>query len=205
VDDLLPVPYFHVVFTVPDSLHGLFLANPQALYDLLFAAAQQSLQQLAADPKHLGARLGILAILHTWSQTLTLHPHVHCIVTGGGLSPDGRRWVSTRPGFLFPIPVLRRLFRGKLLAGLAALHARGALRLPACSGLDDPLRFSAVLSDLYRKDWVVHAKPPFAGPETVLRYLGRYTHRIAISNQRLVGLEGDDVLFHYKDRADSER
>ena len=165
MDDLLPVPYFHVVFTVPDTLHGLFLANPQSLYDLLFAAAQQSLQQLAADPKHLGAR----------------------------------------PGFLFPVPVLRRLFRGKLLAGLKALHVRGALRLPAGSGLEDPLRFATFLSALYRKDWVVHVKPPFAGPETVLRYLGRSTHRIAISNQRLVRLEGDDVLFRYKDRAEDER
>lgn len=205
LDDLLPVPYFHVVFTVPDTLHGLFLANPKALDDLLFAAAQQSLQQLAADPKHLGARLGILAILHTWSQTLAFHPHLHCIVTGGGLSLDDRRWVPARRGFLFPVAIVRRLFRGKLLAGLKALSGRGALRLPAGSGLDDPLRCATFLSALYRKDWVVYLKPPFAGPETVLRYLGRYTHRIAISNQRLVGLEGDGVLLLSKDRADAER
>jgi hypothetical protein len=205
LDDLLPVPYFHVVFTIPEALNGLFQANPERLYALLFAAAQQTLQQLAADPKYLGARLGILAVLHTWSQTLAFHPHVHAIVTGGGLSLDGRRWIAARPGFLFPVAVVRRLFRGKLLAGLQALHADGALRLPAGAGLDDPLRFSAFLSALYGKEWVVHVKPPFAGPETVLRYLGRYTHRIAISNQRLVGLEGDEVVFRYKDRAEDER
>jgi len=176
------------------------------LYNLLFQAAQQTLQKLGADPKHLGAQLGILAVLHTWNQVLGFHPHAHCIVTGGGLSPDHRRWVSARPGFLFPIPVLRSLYRGKFLAGLKVLYDEGRLRLPGhLAELSDPLRFEAFLSPLHEIEWVVYAKPPFAGPEMVFRYLGRYTHRVAISNQRLVGLDGDDVSFRYKDRAAEDR
>jgi hypothetical protein len=206
LEDLLPIPYFHLVFTVPDRLHGLFLANREALYTLLFASAAQTLQELAADPKHLGAEIGFLSVLHTWSQTLTFHPHLHSIVTGGGLALDRRRWIAGRCGFLFPVRVLSRLFRGKFLAGLARLRHMGKLRLPReATELQDPILWNAWLCELYRKLWVVYAKPPFAGPQQVLTYLARYTHRIAISNARLVALEDDHLLLRYKNRSEDER
>jgi hypothetical protein len=196
-DELLPVPYFHVVFTVPQELNPLALANPRWFYDLLFDSASKTLQEIAADPKHLGARIGVLAVLHTWGQTLDLHPHLHCIVPGGGLSPDGQRWISSRPDYFLPVQVLARLFRGKFLAGVKAAYQSGQLKLP--DSLQESSRFQALLDRLYGKTWVVYSKPPFGSPQQVLAYLARYTHRIALTNSRLVRLEGDQVTFTYKD------
>lgn len=201
--ELLPVPYFHVVFTLPEELNALALSQPRLLYDLLFHCASQALLQVAADPRHLGARLGVLAVLHTWSQKLTLHPHVHCIVPGGGLSVSGDRWIASRPGFFLPVRVLSRLFRGKLLAGLKTAHQSGRLRLP--DSLSPPGAFQSLLDTLYSKPWMVYSKPPFGGPRQVLKYLARYTHRTAISNPRLLRLEGDRVVFSYKDYAHGGR
>lgn len=204
-DELLPVPYFHVVFTVPHELNLLALANPRWFYDVLFASASQTLLEIAADPKHLGARIGALAVLHTWSQTLALHPHLHCIVPGGGLSLDGKGWVPTRrPDFLLPVQVLAALFRGKFLASVKRAYQAGELRLP--ESLQAPAVVQALLDGLYRKSWVVYSKPPFAGPEKVLAYLARYTHRVAISNHRLLQLDGGGkVSFTYKDYAQGGR
>jgi hypothetical protein len=196
--DLLPIPYFHVVFTLPHELNPLALTFPRALYDLLFHAASETLQTFARDPKHLGGALGLTAILHTWSQTLSLHPHLHCVVTGGALASDGSRWIPTRhPDFLFPVRALAKVFRGKLLDGLRQRFERGEL------GPDEAL--PALLRSLRKKDWVVYAKPPFAGPESVLRYLGRYTHRIALSNRRILRAEEDQVALRYRDSADADR
>ena len=198
--ELLPVPYFHVVFTLPEEVNLLALGNPREIYDLLFHSASQTLLEVAADPKHLGARLGILAVLHTWSQTLLLHPHLHCIVPAGGPSLDGQRWVVGSEKYLLPVRVLSLVFRGKFLAGLKELHREGRLSL---SGRAEPLRdrfeFHNLLDRLYRKSWWVYSKPPFGGPDQVLKYLARYTHRVALSNQRLVGLDKDRVTFTYKD------
>jgi hypothetical protein len=193
--ELLPIPYFHVVFTLPEELNPLAVSHPQWLYNLLFRCASQTLLELAADPKHLGARIGVLAVLHTWGQKLTLHPHLHCIVTGGGLSIDGDWWVGCRPNFFLSVRVLRKLFRGKFLAALKVAKQSGDL--PA-SHLPD-------LDALYRKPWVVYCKPPFGSPEQVLAYLARYTHRVAITNSRLVRLEGEEVTFTWKDYADHDR
>jgi putative transposase/transposase-like zinc-binding protein len=193
--ELLPIPYFHVVFTLPEQLNPLAISHPRLLYNLLFQCASQTLLEIAADPKHLGARIGVLAVLHTWSQKLTLHPHVHGIVTGGGLSIDGDWWVGCRPSFFVPVRVLKKLFRGKMLAALKAAVKAG--ELPA-SHLPD-------LDALYRMAWVVYCKPPFGSPEQVLAYLARYTHRVAISNSRLVRLEEETVTFTWKDYADHER
>jgi hypothetical protein len=202
--ELLPVPYFHVVFTLPHELNPLALANPKRFYDLLFASASQTLLEIAADPKHLGARIGVLAVLHTWSQTLELHPHLHCIVPGGGLSLDGQRWVPTRrPNYFLPVQVLAALFRGKFLAGVKAAHKAGQLILP--ESLRDPASFQALLDRLYLKTWVVYSKPPFGSPEQVLAYLARYTHRVAVSNPRLVRLDGGRVTFTYKDYSQGGR
>lgn len=202
--ELLPVPYFHVVFTVPHELNPLALVNPKWFYDLLFASASQTLLEIAADPKHLGGRIGVLAVLHTWSQTLELHPHLHCIVPGGGLSLDGQRWVPTsRPDYFLPVQVLAALFRGKFLAGVKAAHKAGQLILP--DSLQDPASFQALLDRLYPKTWVVYSKPPFGSPEQVLAYLARYTHRVAISNPRLVRLDDDRVTFAYKDYSQGGR
>jgi hypothetical protein len=203
---LLPVDYFHVVFTLPDALNPLMLRNPRSLYDLLFRAASQTVLRLAADPKRLGAQVGLTAVLHTWGQNLLFHPHLHCVVTGGGLAPDGSRWVTTRPGYFLPIKVLGRLFRGKFLAGLRALYDAGELRLAgSVATLADPQLFRRWLTPLYRQDWVVYAKPPFGGAEQVFRYLGRYSHRVAIANSRLLALEEGQVTFTYKDYADEHR
>ena len=202
--ELLPVPYFHVVFTVPHELNPLALANPKWFYDLLFASASQTLLEIAADPRHLGARVGVLAVLHTWSQTLELHPHLHCIVPGGGLSLDGQRWIPTnRPDYFLPVQILAALFRGKFLAGLKAARTAGQLILP--EPLQDDASFQILLDRLYRKTWVVYSKPPFGSPEQVLAYLARYTHRVAISNPRLVRLDGSRVTFTYKDYSQGGR
>ena len=198
--DLLPVDYFHVVFTLPAEIGPLALRNPKALYGLLFRCAAQTLLEVATSPKHLGARLGVLAVLHTWGQQLTHHPHVHCIVPGGGLSSTRGRWIPSRRGYLLPVQVLSRVFRGKYLAGLGAAKAAGELALVGkLERLADPESFRGLLDGLYSQEWVVYCKPPFAGPETVLKYLSRYTHRVALSNQRLLRMEGDTVVLTYKD------
>jgi hypothetical protein len=206
---LLPVEYFHVVFTLPQEVAEVALANRVALYDLLFASASGTLREIAASPKHLGASLGVLLVLHTWGQNLHHHPHVHGVVTGGGLSCNAQgeidespRWVACRRGFFLPVRVLSRLFRGKYLDGLRRLHERGKL---VCAGklaaLADAKAFAAWLTPLYAQEWVVYAKRPFGGPEQVLKYLARYTHRVAISNSRLLKLEEGRVTFRYKDYA----
>jgi hypothetical protein len=201
--DLLPVEYFHVVFTLPNVLGALGLQNPTLLYGALFRAAAASLLALASDPKHLGAEIGFLAVLHTWGQTLTLHPHVHCVVPGGGLSPDGQRWLSCRPGFFLPVRPLSRLFRGKYLATLQQLYQQGRLVLAGTQAeLAEPRRFARWIDELRASEWVVYAKPPFGGPEQVLKYLARYTHRVAISNQRLLSVDYRTVSFRWKDYAD---
>jgi hypothetical protein len=207
---LLPVEYHHVVFTLPAELAELALTNALALYNLLMSAAAETLREVAANPKHLGAQIGVLMVLHTWGQNLHHHPHVHCVVTGGGLSCKAKggveaspRWVSCRPGFFLPVRVLSRVYRGKFLAGLRALHAQGKLTMPPL--LQEATSFHTWLSSLYAKDWVVYSKPPFGGPEQVLKYLARYTHRVALSNQRLAKLEDGNVTFRYKDYADSRK
>jgi hypothetical protein len=199
---LLPVTYFHVVFTLPDVLNPLVLRNQAVLYDLLFQAASQSLLQLAADPKRLGAQPGLTAILHTWGQNLLFHPHLHCVVTGGGLTTDGQRWQASRPNYFLPVRVLGRLFRGKFLAGLEALFDASQLNLGSAT---EALAFRRWLTPLYRRNWVVYAKRPFGGAEQVFGYLGRYTHRVAISNSRLVSLVDGRVSFQWKDYADAHR
>jgi len=204
--ELLPVQYFHVVFTLPEELNPLIWRNQELLYNLLFRCASQTLLRIGADPKHLGARLGFLAVLHTWSQKLTEHPHVHCIVPGGGISPDGQQWISCRPDFFLPVRVLGRLFRGLFLDQLRQLYRADKLLFPGqIEALKEPPSFQALLDSLYGKEWVVYSKPPFDGPERVLRYLARYTHRVAISNSRLVRLEDDQVIFTYKDYAQEGR
>jgi hypothetical protein len=189
MERFLPTHAFHVVFTLPSELHGLVMAHRKELFSLLFAAAAEALLELGRDPRWLGAELGITSVLHTWTRDLRFHPHVHCIVSGGGLSPDGERWVATRSDFLFPVRVLGALFRGKFLARLTRLHECGELRLA------DPARWGRLRDKLYRHRWVVYAKPPFGGPEHVFRYLGRYTHRVGLSNRRLVSLDARGVTF----------
>lgn len=200
--DLLPVEYFHVVFTLPNAIGPVALQNPRLIYRALFQAAAESLVELAADPRRLGAEIGFLAVLHTWGQTLTLHPHIHCVVPGGGLSPDGQRWISCRPGFFLPVKPLGQLFRGKFLAIFAQLYTSGLLTLVGGQKeLDNPERFAGWIDELRGTDWVVYAKPPFGGPQQVLKYLARYTHRVAISNRRLVGMDDQTVSFQWKDYA----
>jgi hypothetical protein len=207
---LLPVEYHHVVFTLPAALTELAASNASPLYNLLMSSASATLREVAANPRRLGAQLGVLMVLHTWGQNLHLHPHVHCVVTGGGLSCNARgaidaspRWLSCRPGFFLPVRVLSRLFRGKFLAGLRVLHTQGKLQLP--ESLSKATSFTAWLSPLYAKDWVVYAKPPFGGPEQVLKYLARYTHRVALSNRRLVSLADGQVTFRAKDYTDGQQ
>jgi len=200
--DLLPVEYFHVVFTLPAELGPVALQNPRLVYGTLFQAAAQSLLQLARDPRHLGADIGFLAVLHTWGQNLHLHPHVHCVVPGGGIAVGGDRWVACRPDFLLPVRVLSRLFRGKFLDLLRRAYDRGLLGFYGQQQpLAEPQAFAGLLEACWQKDWVVYAKPPFGGPEQVLKYLARYTHRVAISNQRLVKVEAGRVFFRWKDYA----
>jgi Putative transposase/Transposase zinc-binding domain len=200
--ELLPVEYFHVVFTLPSPLGPIALQNQREVYGILFRAAAESLQQIAADPKHLGAEIGFLAILHTWGQNLQHHPHVHCVVPGGGLAPDGSSWIACRPGFFLPVRVLSPVFRGKFLALLRRAFDRGRLSFHGkLAHLADPRKFQLQLAVSARTEWVVYAKPPWGGPQQVLKYLSRYTHRVAISNQRLIDLENGKVRFHWKDYA----
>jgi hypothetical protein len=204
--DLLETPYFHVVFTLPSALGPVALVNPRVVYGLLMRAAAATLLEVAANPKHLGAEVGVLAVLHTWGQNLSLHPHVHCVVTGGGLAPDGGRWVAGRADFFLPVRVLSRVFRGKFLAGLRAAFERGRLRFPGrLAVLARPEQFHRLIAESVRTEWVVYARPPFGGPATVLKYLARYTHRAAISNRRLVSFAGGRVTFRWKDYAHGGR
>jgi hypothetical protein len=197
--ELLPVPYFHVVFTMPAAIATIALQNKAAVYDILFKAAAEAVRTIAADPKHLGAEIGMIAVLHTWGQSLFHHPHVHCIVPGGGIAPDGR-WVTCRPGFFLPVRVLSRLYRRLFLARLVAAFENGALRFFGELGrLSEPAAFAKHLRPVRRVDWVVYAKRPFGGPQQVLDYLGRYTHRVAIANSRLIDLVDGQVRFHWKD------
>jgi len=210
---LLPVEYYHVVFTLPAELSDLALAKPAVVYDLLFQATSATLREVAANPKRLGAQVGVLMVLHTWGQNLHHHPHVHCVVTGGGLSCNVQgvvdaspRWVACRPGFFLPARVLSRVFRGKFLAGLRGAFDHGRLTFPhRLASLAHPAAFASFLAPLYTKDWVVYAKPPFGGPAQVLKYLARYTHRVAISNHRIVAVAEGQVRFRYKDHADDHR
>jgi hypothetical protein len=191
---VLPIHYFHVVFTLPAELRPLAAHNRRAVFDVLFTAAAATLLELGRDPRRLGAELGITMVLHTWARDLQFHPHVHAIVTGGGLSPDGTRWVQARRGHLFPVKVMGALFRGKLLAALEGAVACGELTLPGGEAAD-PEAWARLRDRLYRKRWVVYAKRPFGGAEQVIRYLGRYTHRVGISNQRLVRADDDGITF----------
>lgn len=201
--ELLPVPYFHVVFTIPAPLNSIALQNQRVVYGILLRTVSQTLLTIARDPKHLGADLGFFAILHTWGQNLLHHPHVHCAIPGGGLSPDRSRWIPCRPGFFLPIRVLSRLFRRLFLEALQAAFDQGQLEFFGdLVSLRDPRQFRAHLQPLRRQEWVVYAKPPFGGPTQVLEYLGRYTHRVAISNQRILDVRDGRVTFQYKDYRD---
>jgi len=198
--ELLPVSYYHVVFTLPAAIAAIAFQNKGAVYDLLFKAAAETLTTIAADPKHLGARIGLTAVLHTWGSALNHHPHVHIIVPGGGLSPDGSRWIACKPRFFLSVRVLSRLFRRLFLEGLAALQKDGRLAFFGdLAPLADNKAFAAALAPLRRSKWVVYAKRPFAGPKAVLAYLSRYTHRVAISNSRLVRIDDKGVTFKWKD------
>jgi Putative transposase/Transposase zinc-binding domain len=198
--ELLPVPYFHVVFTVPAAVAEIALQNKARVYAILFKAASETLRKIAADPRHLGAEIGFIAVLHSWGQNLHHHPHVHCLVPGGGLSLDGTRWVSCRPGFFLAVRVLSRLFRRLFLEHLQASFEAGDLAFfGGLAALAGKIAFSRRLAELRRVEWVVYAKRPFAGPEAVLAYLGRYTHRVAISNTRLIALADGRVSFRWRD------
>ena len=200
--DLLPVPYVHVVFTLPHQLAPLALQNKREIYGLLFRASAETLLQVARNPKHLGAEIGFFSILHTWNQQLLHHPHVHCVVPAGGLSPDHSRWIPAANNFFLPVKVLSRVFRGKFVAGLRRLHAEHKLGFHGkLIPLQSPKAFSAMLRSLFRTDWVVYSKRPFAGAEHALHYLGCYTHRIAISNHRLVSLADGRITFRWRDSA----
>ena len=198
--ELLPVPYYHVVFTLPAAIADIAYQNKAVIYDLLFKASAETLTTIAADPRHLGARVGITSVLHTWGSALTHHPHVHMIVPGGGISLDGQRWVSCRPGFFLPVRVLSRLFRRLFLEKLMASHAAGRLHFFGNHApLADAQAFAAYLAPLRKTEWVVYAKRPFGGPEAVLAYLSRYTHRVAIANSRLIALHDNGITFKWKD------
>jgi hypothetical protein len=207
--ELLPVPYFHVVFTLPHELGQLAWQNKKVVYGLLFRAAAATLLTVAADPQHLGAKIGFLSVLHTWGQNLMHHPHLHVVVPGGGLSSDGSRWIACKQSrrkkeFFLPVRILSRVFRGKFLAGLKQAHADGKLEFHGrLQPLAEPGRFNHLLNQSARRDWIVYAKRPFGGPRQVLKYLARYTHRVAISNRRLIRLENGRVTFRYKDYADA--
>jgi Putative transposase/Transposase zinc-binding domain len=198
--ELLGLSYFHVVFTLPHELNRICQRNPAVLYNLLFRAVAETMLEVAADPKHLGAEIGFLAILHTWGQNLLLHPHLHCLVPTGGLSPDHLRWVHPRYDFFLPVGVLEEVFRGKFIDGLKRAYRRHKLSFGgATASLHEPKVFAAFLRTLHRQRWVAYVKPALAGPTSVLRYLGRYTHRVAISNHRLVSFDGQRVTFRWKD------
>ena len=204
--DLLPIPYFHVVFTLPHDLNALAQGNPRVIYALLFRAAADTLLTFGRDPRHLGGTIGITAILHTWGQTLTQHPHLHCLVTGGALAADGSRWISGRSSFLFPVRAVSTVFRAKYLAGLQRAGDAGELTFAGgTAALADRRAFSGFLGGLRTVNWIVYAKRPFAGPAQVLEYLGRYTHRVALSNNRLVDHGDGRVRFRWRDYADHDR
>jgi hypothetical protein len=198
--ELLPVPYYHVVFTLPAEIADIAYQNKAQVYAILFRAASETLLTIAADPKHLGAKIGITAVLHTWGSAMPHHPHIHCIVPGGGLSPDGKEWIACRSGFFLPVRVLSRLFRRLFLERLLTAHEAGDLRFfNHLAQLTDPKAFTDHLAPLSKTEWVVYAKRPFAGPEAVLAYLSRYTHRVAIANSRLIAFDGRSVTFKWKD------
>ena len=205
-EDLLPIEYFHVVFTIPSELNYIVSMNRKVMYDLLFRSVSETLMKLAFDPKHLGAKIGVISILHTWGQNLMDHPHIHCIVTGGGLSSDGSRWVSCRKGFFLHVRVMSALFSGKFLDHLKHCFKNGALVFPgSISHLKELGNFETFRKQFYEKKWVVYCKPPFGGPEGVLQYLGRYTHRVAISNNRILANRDGNVSFLWRDYADDNR
>jgi Putative transposase/Transposase zinc-binding domain len=198
--ELLDTPYFHLVFTVPDQIAAIAFQNQTVVYDILFRAVSETLRKIAAEPAHLGAEIGFLAVLHTWGQNLMHHPHLHCLVPGGGISPDGRRWVACRPGFFLPVRVVSRLFRGLFLHYLTKAFTSGELNFFAAQRhLHEPAAFRRHLAPVRKTDWVVYAKRPFAGPRQVLDYVGRYTHRVAISNSRLLSIDNSQVCFRWKD------
>ena len=204
--ELLPVPYYHVVFTLPAAIGDIAYQNKAVIYGILFKAAAETLITIAADPKHLGARIGLTAVLHTWGSALTHHPHVHIIVPGGGISPDGERWIACRPGFFLPVRVLSRLFRRLFLERLAAAYLAGQLQFfGSRAALADPKTFKQYLAPLRKAEWVVYAKRPFGGPEAVLAYLSRYTHRVAIGNSRLIAFNDAGVTFKWKDYRASQQ
>jgi len=204
--ELLPVAYFHVVFTVPGAIGDIAYQNKAVVYALLFKAAAETVLTIGADPKHLGARLGLVAVLHTWGSAMTHHPHLHCVVPGAGLSLDGERWVACRPTFFLPVRVLSRRFRRVFLDKLCALHAAGRLSFfGKLEPLQDPRAFADFLAPLRKTEWVVDARPPFAGPAAVLAYLSRYTHRVAIANSRLIAFDAQRVTFKWKDYRATER
>src|SRR5215831_1524757 len=198
--ELLPTRYFHVVFTLPHELHTLILQNQAELYNLLFRTVAETLREVARNPKNLGAEIGFFGILHTWGQNLLFHPHIHCVIPGGGISPNKESWIHPKYPFLLPVKALAKVFRGKFVAGLRRAHYKKRL---TCAGslhhLAQPKYFAAFLRTLFRQNWVVYAKPAFGGPEQVLRYLGRYTHRVAISNHRIVSFDGERVTFRWRD------
>ena len=200
--ELLDTRYFHVVFTLPHELHTLVLQNQAELYNLLFRTVAETLREVARNPKHLGAEIGFFGILHTWGQNLLFHPHIHCVIPGGGISPDRKRWIHPQYPFFLPVRALGKVFRGKFVAGLRWALRKNRL---TCTGtiqhLAEPKHFAAFLRTLFRQDWVVYAKPAFGRPEQVIRYLGRYTHRVAISNHRLISFDGDNVKFRWRDYA----
>jgi len=204
--ELLPVEYFHVVFTLPEEIAAIAYQNKEVVYGILFRATAETLRTLAADPQHLGAEIGFFAVLHSWGQNLLHHPHLHCVVPGGGLAPDGKRWIACRPGFFLPVNVLSCLFRRLFLDYLQAAFEQGQRHFfSSLERLRDPHAFAHYLAPLRQIDWVVHAKPPFGGPEQVLNYLGRYTHRVAISNNRLLDIEDGKITFRWKDYRHNDR
>jgi hypothetical protein len=197
--ELLPIDYHHVVFTIPEQLNDLVLRNKPLLYKILFAASATTLQTIAADPRHLGAQIGFFSVLHSWGQNLLFHPHIHCVATGGGISLDGTRWISTKPGFFLPVRVLSRLFRRLFLEALEDAFRDHLLCFPGqIEALKEPTAFSQLTESLKRIEWIVYSKPPFGGPHRVLQYLGRYTHRVALDNRRILNVSGGMVTFQYK-------
>jgi hypothetical protein len=198
--ELLPVEYFHVVFTIPEELARIAFHNKDTVYAILFRTASETLLTIARDPQHLGAEIGFFAILHTWGQNLLHHPHIHCVIPGGGLSPDYERWIGCKPGFFLPVRVLSRLFRRLFLEALEESFDAGKLQFfGELKALEDPAAFAAYLAPLRDREWVVYAKPPFGGPQQALEYLGRYTHRIALSNERILDVDNGEVTFQWKD------
>ena len=204
--EIIPTHYFHAVFTLPENLRALILRNQKVSYNILFRAVSETLKKLSGDPKHLGAVIGFVSVLHTWSQTLLDHPHIHCIIPGGGLSPDGKKWISCKDDFFIHVNILSKMFKGKFLDYLKQANERGELKyVGQISALRDKENFKELLEDLYDQKWHVYCKPPFKNPEKVIEYLGRYTHRVAISNERIIKLEDDQVTVRYRDYSDGDK